>query len=213
MKNILAKHKLSWKDKKFRRSVFLSVILFAATMVISHYTSLYADKVASNYVGDIILDNFKVRDVDGILVYGIIFYALVILGYLIFEPKKFPFAMKSLSFFYFTRAIFITFTHLQTYPVHTQIDQAGFIANFLIGGDSLFFSGHTGVPYLVALIFWDNKFIRNFSLATSVVMGVCVLLGHIHYTIDVVSAFFITYTIYQLCRKFFPADLRVFQES
>ncbi|MBI3904685.1 MAG: hypothetical protein HY309_03785 [Pseudomonas fluorescens] len=40
----------------------------------------------------------------------------------------------------------------------------------------------------------------------SVLFGISVLLGHLHYSIDVFGAFFITYSIFCLAKKFFPKD-------
>ncbi len=95
MKNILHKHKLYWTEKKFRRSAILSLSFLAVALLVNHFTSIYADKAASNYVDDIILDNFKVRDVDGILIYGIIIYALVVIWLLIKELKRISFTTKT----------------------------------------------------------------------------------------------------------------------
>jgi membrane-associated phospholipid phosphatase len=58
----------------------------------------------------------------------------------------------------------------------------------------------------MALIYWDDKPKRYLFLAWSVVFGATVLLGHLHYTIDVFAAFFITYGIYHLARWLFPRD-------
>ena len=73
--------------------------------------------------------------------------------------------------------------------------------------NDLFFSGHTGAPFLMALVFWPHKRLRYIFLAWSGFFAVVVLLGHIHYTIDVLSAFFITYGIYHIALHFFPKGL------
>lgn len=70
------------------------------------------------------------------------------------------------------------------------------------GGD-LFFSGHTGLPFLVALIFWSSPRIRYFFLALSMFFAVTVLLMHLYSSIDVASAYFITYTIFSIAKHIF----------
>jgi membrane-associated phospholipid phosphatase len=90
-------------------------------------------------------------------------------------------------------------------------------SDFIVGkfsfGADLFFSGHTGLPFLMALIFWKNKLLRYSFLFLSVFFGLIVLLGHIHYSIDVLSAFFITYTIWHVSEKLFPKDLQIFKSK
>jgi hypothetical protein len=82
--------------------------------------------------------------------------------------------------------------------------------NFITSGNDLFFSGHTGLPFLIALIFWDHVYVRTLFLSSSVVFGVIVLLSHLHYSIDVFSAFFITYSIYHISLKLFHLDYTFF---
>jgi hypothetical protein len=62
--------------------------------------------------------------------------------------------------------------------------------------NDMFFSGHTAIPFLGFLLF-DGK-IRYFFLCGSICMGTVVLLMHLHYSIDVFSAFFITYCCYRV---------------
>jgi len=80
-------------------------------------------------------------------------------------------------------------------------------------GSDMFFSGHTGMPFLLALMFWEDKLARYISLTASCIFGAAVLFGHLHYSIDVFAAFFITYTIFQIAQKFFPEDYRLFHKS
>jgi membrane-associated phospholipid phosphatase len=61
----------------------------------------------------------------------------------------------------------------------------------------------------MALILWDNRLLRYIFLCASVVFGVVVLLGHLHYSIDVFAAFFITYGIYQIATKLFKKELHL----
>lgn len=72
--------------------------------------------------------------------------------------------------------------------------------------NDLFFSGHTGLPFLFALIFWKYKIPRYVFTVSSGIAGVAVLLSHVHYTIDVLGAYFITYTIYVISKKIFKKE-------
>jgi membrane-associated phospholipid phosphatase len=62
----------------------------------------------------------------------------------------------------------------------------------------------------MALIFWREKGLRYLFILWSVYMGIVVLLGHLHYSIDVASAYFITYSIFCIAVWLFPKDHKLF---
>jgi len=108
------------------------------------------------------------------------------------------------------RSVFVTLTHLGVSPADLPADfNSNFIKRLSYGGD-LFFSGHTGMPFLMALVFWQNKKLRIFCIASAIFFGAVVLAVHMHYSIDVLAAFFITYTIYHLAETFFKKDYQLF---
>jgi membrane-associated phospholipid phosphatase len=116
--------------------------------------------------------------------------------------------VKSSAIFVLMRSIFVSLTHIGIYPNTISVNTDVF-KSITSGGD-LFFSGHTGFPFLMALIFWQEKKLRYFFIAMSLAFGALALLGHYHYTIDVLSAFFITFGIYHICLKIFKKDYRFF---
>lgn len=197
----------------FAVSVVASVGLFFASIITNYIASSYASKQASNFVEDIILSNTPVYNVDGLFVYGALAIIAFVLLVCLAHPKRIPFVLYSLALFYFIRAGFIVLTHLGSFPDQTEADLTSsigvFVSQFFFG-DDLFFSGHVGAPFLMALVFWREKGLRNMFLVASLVMAVVVLLGHLHYSIDVVSAYFITYAIYHLAAYLFAAEHRLF---
>lgn len=212
MKKIASKYKYYWKRHGFRYAVFSGLVFLAASLMINHFSSLYANLRASNYVNDILLDNLPVMDVDGLLNYGVGLFFLFVIYCVIVEPKRAPFALKGIALFYLIRSAFITLTHLGPYPTSTPIDPSNLLSS-LISGNDFFFSAHTGVPFLIALIFWDQKSIRYIAMVASIAFGTAVLLGHLHYSIDVFAAFFITYTIFHIAMKIFPKEHNLFKEE
>lgn len=194
-------------NKRFIFSMCAGLMSLFATLVISYYAGLYATERASNSVTDIILSNIRVFDVDGIFVYGPLLFWIFVTLVTIAKPQRIPFVLKSVSLFVLVRAAFITLTHIGPFPTQIASDSlsSGIIKTFMFGND-LFFSGHTGLPFLMALVFWDNVRLRIIFIASSVMFGAVVLMGHLHYSIDVLSAFFITYTIFHIARKLFKKD-------
>jgi hypothetical protein len=214
MRDLIQQYKIHFKEKKFVISVIVSIVFLLLSFVINFYAGTYATRNASNSVQDIVLSNIPVYNVDDIFVYGpLIMWAFV--GVIcLARPKIIPFLLKSIALFIFIRAIFITLTHIGPFPDQIALDAApgSWITKFTFGGD-LFFSAHTGLPFLMALTFHKNKFLFWIFNITAVFFGIIVLLGHLHYTIDVMSAFFITYTISQITKVFFKSDFEVFDDE
>ncbi|MDB5194049.1 MAG: conserved rane protein of unknown function [Parcubacteria group bacterium] len=198
-----------FSDPRFRRSLFLAVFLLLISLTINFYAGIYATEKASNAVTDIILSNTRAYDLDEIFVYG----SWVLVAFIAYvcakRPSKAPYIIKSIALFVIIRAAFITMTHLGPFPQAAVISPTSFIRYFVFGGD-LFFSGHTGLPFLLALIFWDEPRLKWIFLLTSLFFGAVVLLAHLHYTIDVLSAFFISYGISHIALKLFKKDREFF---
>jgi hypothetical protein len=212
-RDIFWRYHACFSRRAFRASIVFSILLFGISIFTNFYASVYAAESASNSVTDIILSNIPVFDISGIFVYGALLLIAFILLLCLWQPKRIPFMLYSLALFYLTRAIFISLTHIGPYPNHTPINFTSDIGNwsskfFFDGG--LFFSAHTGAPFLMALLFWNTKPLRYLFLFWSVFFGVIVLLGHVHYSIDVASAFFITYGIYHIACWLFPKDHALF---
>src|SRR4249920_2458698 len=98
--------------------------------------------------------------------------------------------------FLFVRAVFVALTHMAPSPIDPQ--KAVPFFNSIFYGSDLFFSGHTGMPFLAALAFWHIPPWRMFYLALTGFFGAIVLLGHYHYSIDVLAALFITHGVFRM---------------
>lgn len=198
-------------DRKFLRSLGIAAVLFIVSLVLNYYASNYATKEASSPVTDIILSNTRVYDVDILFVFGTFALISLIALFGLQRFNRIPYLLEAIALFYAIRSVFLTLTHIAPFPMQVSFESDIFTRmNF--GGD-LFFSGHTGLPFLVALIFWKDRPLRYLFLGISVLLAVVVLLGHLHYTIDVASAYFITYSIYRLTEKLFAKDLRLFHDG
>jgi hypothetical protein len=104
--------------------------------------------------------------------------------------------------------VFVSLTHIGPYPTKLVLESN--LLDFITTGNDLFFSGHTGLPFLIALIYWDHVYIRRLFIIASIVFGAVVLLSHLHYSIDVFAAFFITYAIYHIALLVFSLEHKVF---
>jgi hypothetical protein len=203
-------------DKRFIGSFLAGVAFLAAALVFNYFAAAYATERASAAVADIILSNIPVFDVEWIFVLGPFVFIVILVCIAFWHPKTLPFTAKSIATFVVVRSFFIMLTHIGPFPDHTVIDGNALLLinalslnpNFFLfsTGADLFFSGHTGLPFMLALVFWKHPLIRAFCLISSIFFGIIVLLGHLHYSIDVASAFFISYTIFVIATKVFRKD-------
>lgn len=201
----------------FRRervpSLLGAFLLLGASYVAEHFANVYAfdysQRPTSNHVGDLILDNIPAIGLNFIIIE--IALATIVLGtlFVVFaKPRHILFSLKAVALFIIIRAFFISLTHV---GIHPDSIAPGFgffdgIYSYLNFQTGLFFSGHTGLTFLMALIFWEHFNTRAVFLTLSFVFGVAVLLAHIHYSIDVFAAPFMAYGIFNIARYFFPKD-------
>ncbi len=207
---ILRRYRESWLDRHFRFSAPVSIIAFIGALFVNFWAIHQATNNASNSVTDIILSNIPVFEVDGFFVYGTFFVVSVSIAMLLMHPHRIPFALHAVTLFILIRSAFTLMTHLGPPEVAYLSDFGATITRSFFGADQ-FFSAHTGMPFLGALAFWNiDKKLKWLYLLSSVFFAIIVLLGHIHYTIDVFSAFFITYGIYHIALWLFPRERALF---
>lgn len=207
---IFSKIFLHWKEllgeRRYVISLVVSIIFILVALFINFIASKYTDSIPALSVGDLILDNIPLIDLSFFYRTGLFFIIAVIILYpILFQPELLPFTAKTFAAFIIIRSFFITLTHIGApepfYALTQMMYESSFVKLFYL--NDLFFSGHTGIPFLAALLFWENKVVRYFMLFSSFVMAVTVLFMHVHYSIDVFSAYFITYTIYVISDKIF----------
>ena len=210
---VIERYRLSWADRYFRFSTPVAVAAFIGAMFVNFWAIHQATNNASASVTDIILSNIPVFEVDGFFVYGTFLVVFISVVMLALNPKRIPFALHAVTLFILIRSAFTLMTHLGPPEVAYLSDFGATITSSFFGADQ-FFSAHTGMPFLGALVFWgiDNRF-KWLYLLSSIFFATIVLLGHIHYTIDVVSAFFITYGIYHIALWLFPRERALFVSS
>lgn len=210
MKTFLVRWYHQWrellKDRKFLASLLVGAVVMGVAYYVNFRAVLYTDQIPVLSVGDAILDSIPTIDLSFLYTFGIYFTAVLVVVYpLFFKPELVPFTAKTAGVFIIIRAFFISLTHLGAPLNYFQLPQLeqqpwGFKLFYM---NDLFFSGHTGFPFLAALLFWESKVMRYFFLGMSIAQAITVLFMHVHYSIDVFSAYFITYTIYVVSDKIF----------
>jgi hypothetical protein len=209
---LINRHRVLWPRKSFQIFVAISVGFFILSALANFYAGTYATNHASSAVSDIILSNIPVFDVGGLFVYGAVALIIFIAVALLIDPRRIPFTLNTLALLILVRSLFITLTHIGPFPNQTPLDLGAVTSKFIFGGD-LFFSNHTAIPFILALLFWDEKALRYAFLLWSFFFGITALMGHLHYSIDVLSAYFITYTVYCIAQRLFPSSRALFSSA
>lgn len=201
---------LYFRERGYWLSFGAGLALLVAGIEATSLATAYATLSASDSVTDIILSNTPVYDVDILFVYGALAMVLFIAGVLLSRPRRLPFALKAIGVFALVRAVAVSLTHLRPFPDSVALGKSFFTTSHLFTpfftGDDLFFSGHTGLPFLLALVYWDTPWLRYTFLVLSAFFGAVVLLGHLHYSIDVFSAYFIVYGTFVVTKKIFSEE-------
>jgi len=194
---------IEWKKEldNHKHLIFYSILFLAIGITLSYFAGIYVENVNTVQAPDLILDNIPTIDLDFIFIYGAVFVVGIFFLYpLFFKIHELHKVIAQFSLLVMIRAVFTTFTHLQM-PINALTFHVPTILPFLTFQNDLFFSGHTAIPFLGFLLFKGK--IRYFFLASSLIMAAVVLLMHVHYTIDVFSAFFITYGSFKMGEWFF----------
>lgn len=191
-------------------SILTSVLLFGIALVVQTLANRYVGQVTSIAVPDLILDHIPTLDIDALIIQAVLLATALTIVLTFLKPKCFSFGLKALSLFIIIRAVLISLTHLGANPHQLVFNPNDFgygIYNVLYNtNNDFFFSAHTGAPFLGALVFWRYRGIRYTYIVMSALFGASMLLAHIHYSIDVVAAPFVTYGIFHAARLLFKKD-------
>jgi len=178
--------------------------LLAGSFAAMYAAGRYASSVAGPPLGDLLLDRLPTLDVNMLHVYIVTIFWLGVFIYVIRTPGAVPYVTRTFALFICIRAVFTVVTHMGP-PPNFLVVPNDVTAIYTFTGDMMF-SGHAGAPYLAALIFWDRRIVRTICLIASGAFAVIVMLGALHYTIDVLAAYFITYSIHRLSLVLFRRD-------
>ena len=211
---VFKEHKGFWTPAR-KKSMWFGVFLLALSIIIQIVLGRFSSRVAIDAapVRDIFLDNLPLIDLDSIIVGGAMALWVFVWALLILRPRYLIFSTKAIALYIISRAFFFSLTHIGPYPLQyfPGPHNRGYgLYHLVTFQGNFFYSGHTAFPFLLALIFWDNKYLRYLFLGLAVFFGASVLLAHVHYSIDVFAAPFIVYGMYVITAKLFPHDYALF---
>jgi len=162
----------------------------------------YADQRVMPPSSDWLLDRLPPHNWIPVLSWGwLVLHAYGIGAAVLYQPRRLPFLFFLLGTYLSVRTLFVFSSPIGA-PVR-MLDMGELDALFpLVAGvytfeNEFIFSGHTAMPFLFAL-FLESRAQKAVMGLGSVLMAIAVLLTHNHYTVDVLSAYFMGYAIYRL---------------
>ncbi len=211
MRNVLERYRAIFRNRTILWNVISSVLLFLLSTVATYIAYTYTQVTGGTVVQDIILDNIPVFNVAPFFFGGMFLLITIPLLIGLWDPRRIPFGLEVTAVFFVVRSLFMIMTHLSPPNIayYSYVEHEHHVANILFSlssGTDMFFSGHTGYPFLLSLLFWDLKPWRYFFITFSVVMAITVLFGHLHYSIDVFAAYFIAHGVYTFSKRYFTKE-------
>lgn len=204
--------KQEWKSiisvKKRRWLLLSGILVLINSLFLNYFVSTWVDSVSKTAVGDLFLDLIPVFELNFLFFWAVFFFWIGTTVFLLMHPKQLSFICWSLCLFVLIRCFFISLTHLG--PPESAINIPDSLSWFNFSAD-MFFSGHVGGPFLVALII-ERRLIKNLIIIYSICMVGIVLMAHGHYSIDVFASFFIAHSVSVIVKKwehFFYPPLKV----
>ena len=199
----LLKEPISWSEawqlRSFRNKTFVALALVAIILLTLPTFFAFIEKREGMVLQDFVLDAIPAKDVS-IPTFVVIWSVVLLVFYRIYQSPRL-FLVVAYGFILMCLARILTISLLPLNPPAGIITLKDPIANIAYGGNGifitkdLFYSGHTGNMFLFFLCL-QHKWDKIIALAASFIVGILVMVQHIHYSIDVFAAFIFTYFIY-----------------
>ncbi|MGA8263398.1 MAG: phosphatase PAP2-related protein [Ignavibacteriaceae bacterium] len=187
------------KNKYYRNEFIISILILAIVLFVFANFLNFNEGRNGITLADPLLHFYKAVNLTWLTFSLIYFSILIILFTLVANPRKLLLTIQCYSLLLLIRIILMFLMPLNP-PVGMILLNDPFVQLFGTGQiltKDLFFSGHTATIFLFYLVSGKRVYRTYFLLAT-VLVGASVLLQHVHYSIDVLSAPFFSYASYRL---------------
>lgn len=188
----------AWASSLFRKKVIIGILLFPSILLILPTFFSKIEARQGIVLNDWLLQRIPSMDFSVVIFILVWSTSLLTLVRCIQKPAIFLMTLYFLIIITLLRIITISIIPLD--PPNGLIILKDPITSLSYGGSSvfiikdLFFSGHTANLFMFYLCL-QKKRDKLFALSTSLLVGLLVLVQHVHYSIDVIGAIVFTYLL------------------
>jgi hypothetical protein len=192
----------NWQNSIFKKQFILGSVI--VTILLSTFP-VFFDLIESRngyQINDWLLNKIPATNLSYPIFSIIWFCAILTITQAVKQPR---FCLLFLwGFILLSLSRIITISAVAFNPPNGLVPLIDPVTNIFYGGKfitkDLFYSGHTSTMFLMYLCL-EKSWHKAITLAASILIGCMVLIQHVHYTIDVVSAPFFTYLVYLGAKK------------
>lgn len=194
---------MNWKeflnDKKIQKELIISLPFVAAILIIFPQFLQFVEARQGVVFTDPILVLFNPIDLTW-FTFGLIYLSILItIFFFAKKPEMILFTLQCYALMVFFRLIVMYLLPLEApatlIPLNDPFVQLLGTGEILT--KDLFFSGHTATLFLLFLIM-EKRVIKIIFLASTLFVGIAVIMQHVHYVVDVAVAPFFAYTSYKI---------------
>lgn len=192
-----------FKDKKSIADFFVTVLFVLLIILVFPVFLNFIELRDTDLMFDPFLDLFLPIDLTWIT-FGLIYFSVITaIISLMNKPASLFLALQSYGFMLLFRMLVMYLTPLEApeklIPLHDPFVQMFGTGDILT--KDLFFSGHTATMFVLFLVV-KNKILKVIFLISTILVGLAVLVQHVHYTVDVVAAPVFAFVSYKIVWDF-----------
>ncbi len=193
---------ITWKFPSYRNRVFIGIATLSIILYMLPYFFQRIENRTGILLNDWLLDSIPAYNVS--VPIFIIIWSMVLLIFIriIKDPEIFITFLWAYILVSLSRLITISLIPLNPpiglIPLADPLSNSFYGAKFIT--KDLFYSGHTATQFLMFLCL-KQKSDKIMALVATICIGILLLIQHVHYTIDVISAPIFTYLLWLVSKK------------
>ncbi len=203
MENIKSIWEPFLNSAQFKVRFFASVIVLALSLFVYRRFLDFAEGRSGIVIPDPILKLFGPLNLTWLIF--ILIYICLVIGILVLfkHPERMLLAFQTYIAVVIVRIIAMYLVPFDA-PEKIIVLKDPFVETFGSGESltkDLFFSGHTATLFMLFLVV-ESKRMKYVFLGSAVVVGISIIIQHVHYVIDVFAAPFFTYVCFKFAKCF-----------